>query len=162
MTAKPSQSNLEVHATSQGLYELLGRQPGELERKLSLKNYLCFLQMFHYHWDHEEELIKTCTLAWQIIPKKVLCTHLEDQNGYSLLCLCSSELVQTSMCIPDWIGLFKCWFLKRGIPGNLEKNFNKQSRGPTTNSMFIQRHFCRSHWFKARALTWLYTRPLLP
>ena len=39
MTAKPSQTNLEVHATSQGLYELLGRQPGELERKLSLKNY---------------------------------------------------------------------------------------------------------------------------
>ena len=79
MTAKPSQSNLEVHA---------GWQPGELERKLSLKNYLCFLQMFHYHWDHKEELIKTRTLAWQIMPKKVLCTHLEDQNGYSLLCLC--------------------------------------------------------------------------
>ena len=101
MTAKPSQSNLEVHATSQGLYELLGRQPGELERKLSLKNYQCFLQMFHYHWDHKRELIKTFTMAWQIMAKKFLCTRLEDQNGCSLLCLCSSELVQTSMCIPD-------------------------------------------------------------
>ena len=57
--------------------------------------------MFHYHWDHKRELIKTYIMAWQIIAKKFLCTHLEDQNGCSLLCLCSSELVQTSMCIPD-------------------------------------------------------------
>lgn len=42
MTAKPSQSNLEVRATSQGLYQLLGRQPGELERKVSLKKLLRF------------------------------------------------------------------------------------------------------------------------
>ena len=132
-------TNLDVHPSW---------QPGELERKLSLKNYWCFPQMFHYHWDHKRELIKTCTLARQIMAKKFLCTHLEDQNG--------------CMCIPDWIGIFKCWFFKRGKPSNLEKNINKQSREPTTNSMFIQRHCCRSHWFKARALTWLYTRPLLP
>lgn len=122
MTAKPSQTNLEVHA---------GWQPGELERKLSLiKKLLMFPAklMFYYHWDHKRELIKTYTMAWQIMAKKFLCTHLEDQNGCSLLCLCSSELVQISMCIPGWIGIFKCWFLKRGKPGNLEKNFNKQSR----------------------------------
>lgn len=53
--------------------------------------------MFHYHWDHKRELIKTYIMAWQIIAKKFLCTHLEDQNGCSLLCLCSSELVQISM-----------------------------------------------------------------
>ena len=128
MTAKPSQTNLEVHA---------GWQPGELERKSSLRNYLCFLQMFHYHWDHKEELIKTCSLAWQIMAKKFLCTHLEDQNGCSLLCLCSSELVQTSMCIPDWIGIFKCWFLKRGKPGNPEKNLNQKSREGTNNKLNV-------------------------
>ena len=38
---------------------------------------------------------------------------------------------------PDRIGIWKCWFLRRGKPEYPEKILSEQGREPTTNSTHI-------------------------
>ena len=43
--------------------------------------------------------------------------------------------------IPDQIGIWKCWFLSRGIQSTPQKNLSEQGREPITNSTNVI--FCR-------------------
>ena len=54
---------------------------------------------------------------------------------------------------PDRIGIWKCWFLRRGKPEYPEKNLSEQGREPTTNSTHsihiideFYRHRAWLHW----------------
>ena len=55
----------------------------------------------------------------------------------------SYELFETCLCVPDQIGIWKCWFKERGKPEYPEKNLSEQGREPTTNSTHIWRR-CRN------------------
>ena len=54
------------------------------------------------------------------------------------------ELVQKCPCIPG-IGIWKCWFLKRGKNRSTRRKTPQQSREPTTNSTHICRRVRRSN-----------------
>ena len=69
------------------------------------------------------------------------------------------------MCVPDRIGIWKCWFFKeRGKPKYPEKNLSEQGREPTTNSFPLMASTPGvepgPHWWEARPLTT--APPLLP
>ena len=72
------------------------------------------------------------------------------------------KLVEMCPCVPDGIGIWKCWFLKRGetgVPGGKplgarERTNNKLNPHMTSTPGFEP----RSHWWEANALT---TAPLL-
>ena len=40
----------------------------------------------------------------------------------------SQELVETCLCFPDWIGIWKCWFLRRGENWSTQRK-TSQSKG---------------------------------
>ena len=70
----------------------------------------------------------------------------------------SQELVETCLCFPDWIGIWKCWFLRRG-----EKHYWSTQRKPlgvrerTNNKLSLHMAstpgFESPHWWQASALT---------
>ena len=72
------------------------------------------------------------------------------------------KLVEMCPCVPDGIGIWKCWFLKRGENRSTRrktsrsKGENQQQTQPTygLNARFEP----RAHWWEASALT---TAPLL-
>ena len=68
---------------------------------------------------------KNCKIA--CLPTKHLGVHM---NSFKLTC----------PCVPDRIGIWKCWFFEeRGKPDYPEKNLSEQRREPSTNSTHIWR-----------------------
>ena len=72
------------------------------------------------------------------------------------------KLVEMCPCVPDGIGIWKCWFLKRGetgVPGEKPLGARERTHNKFNPHMASTPGFePRSHWWEANALT---TAPLL-
>ena len=103
----------------------------------------CVEQSFHkpektadtqrYHWCFSGKMMSKL--------KTVNCfvTHEALKSSY--------ELVETCLCVPDLIGIWKCWFLRRGENRSTRR---KTSRSKGENEQQIQ----LTYGVKARIQTW--------
>ena len=72
-------------------------------------------------WDRSSNCNKKC---------KIICLPT-----IHLGVLSCSQLVETCRCIPDQIGIWKCWFLKRGENRRTQRKTSQSKRERTSNKL---------------------------
>ena len=102
--------------------------------------YLCRKGMLHINQKEIEgpnmKILSMQKKSMKMIIQLIIVKILKNWNLFTHEALSSSyELVQTHLCISDRIGIWKCWFLRRG---QNQSNQRKTSRSKEENQQQTQ------------------------